>query len=80
MVEGVPQAGQMQALPRCASGTAARAAGAMGWVMHQQLSGGRPAAMAHWLGPPHSGQQEGLERGGVDMVPGRWRRGATIVR
>jgi hypothetical protein len=47
LLEGVPQAGQMQALPRCASGTAAKAAGAMGWVMHQQLSGGRPAAMAH---------------------------------
>jgi hypothetical protein len=24
--------------------------------MHQQLSAGRPAAMAHWLAWPHNGQ------------------------
>lgn len=61
----------MHTWPRCTSGTAASAAGAMGAAMHQQLSGARPAAMAHWFGPPHNGQRDGGGGQGfsVDMEP-----------
>ncbi|BEP93945.1 hypothetical protein GmRootA79_23290 [Acidovorax sp. A79] len=35
--------------------------------MHQQLSAGWPAAMAHWFGWPHRGQlEEGEEDGAAD--------------
>ena len=54
---GCAQKGQMQALPRASAGSWASASCDTGVCMHQQLSGGRPALMAHWLGWPHKGQR-----------------------
>lgn len=44
---GLAQAGQIQALPRALAGSRARASLETGACMHQQLSGGMPAVMAH---------------------------------
>ena len=53
------QRGHRQDWRRWASGMAASASGAISAPMHQQLSGARPAVMAHWLLWPHSGQRSG---------------------
>ncbi len=36
--------------------------------MHQQVSGGCPAATAHWFACPHKGHCEAVEIGGVVIV------------
>ena len=53
------QRGHRQDWRRWASGMAASASGAISAPMHQQLSGARPAVMAHWLLWPHRGQRSG---------------------
>lgn len=63
MKEGVEiisaaQRGHRQARPRASAGTRASAAGDTRWVMHQQSSARRPAAMAQVLAWPQSGQRE----------------------
>ena len=58
----------MQALPRASAGSRSSASGETGVCMHQQLFGGRPALMAHWLGWPHRGQWLGLMGVSVGMA------------
>ena len=53
------QRGHRQAWRRCVAGMASSAAGAMSAAMHQQVSGAKPAVMAHWLLWPHRGQRSG---------------------
>ena len=65
---GRAQAGQMQALPRASAGSRSSASQETGACMHQQLFGGRPALMAHWLGWPHRGQRLASMRGSVRMA------------
>ena len=69
MSSGRAQAGQMQALPRASAGSLCSASRETGVCMHQQLCGGRPALMAHWLGCPHSGQRLVSKWVGAGMVP-----------
>jgi len=58
----------MQTLPRAAAGISARVSGATVVAMHQQVSGGCPAAMAHWFACPHKGHCEAVEIGGGVIV------------
>ena len=66
----LPQAGQMQTLPRASGAIWARASRETGALMHQQLSAGRPAVMAHWLAWPHRGQGWAAEVTGVADIIG----------
>ena len=66
----LPQAGQMQTLPRASGAIWARASRETGALMHQQLSAGRPAMMAHWLAWPHRGQGWAAEVTGVADIIG----------
>ncbi|GHD23151.1 hypothetical protein GCM10007052_35540 [Halioglobus japonicus] len=50
-----PQPGQIQRVPLSSGASRSMASGAIWAVMHQQLSAGWPAAMAHWLGSPQRG-------------------------
>lgn len=79
------QRGHRQDWRRWASGMAASATGATSAVMHQQLSGARPAVMAHWLLWPHKGQRSGsvpagAVEGGAEkaMAPSVGRRAVVL--
>lgn len=62
-----PQAGQTQRWPRSAAGMRSSTEAGIRVCMHQQVSGGNPAATAQALVWPHKGQVAG--EGAADMAP-----------
>lgn len=62
-----PQAGQTQRWPRSALGMRSSTVAGIRVCMHQQVSGGSPAATAQALAWPHKGQVAG--EGAADMAP-----------
>lgn len=62
-----PQAGQTQRWPRSAAGMRSSTEAGIRVCMHQQVSGGNPAATAQALAWPHKGQVAG--EGAADMAP-----------
>ena len=62
-----PQAGQTQRWPRSAAGMLSSTEAGIRVCMHQQVSGGNPAATAQALAWPHKGQIAG--GGAADMAP-----------
>jgi hypothetical protein len=74
--------GQMQLCPRCCGARRASAARDTGWAMHQQPCAGCPAATAHWLDWPHSGQWRVSVAGGMRAGVKKERtapRGAVLI-
>ena len=59
----------MQKRPLALVGTDASSAALKSACSHQQIDALALApAIAHWFGPPHSGQEEAEEVGGADML------------
>lgn len=67
--------GQMQLPARCCGARRASAARDTGWAMHQQSQVGCPAATAHWLDWPHSGQWRVSVAGGIQALAAKTKTG-----